>query len=433
MTSNGQRFRRRSLRRGYKVDEVDTFLDRVEATLNGDSIESPVRSQEVHDVVFRVRFGGYDEWQVDLHLDRVERQLADQEGTVGDRFGAARAGGERVAADRMPDRMPDRLGSDPRGGRMGDSMADRMMPPPDRGPAQQLPQGPPLPTRSPMGSGMGNQPGMGGPQPAPAGFQQYDDSTGYVGSRGQMGPGDRGGPPTGPVPPATPGNYGTPQGPPGYDASRHGRMDMTTEMRMPDVRNAPPAAPATPSMPPHERQQPQSMPPNMPPPGHGGGSGMPSGNVPTGPPPGMGGGRPGMSGALAVTPRPVTCSGSTRCGGRSSRAGSAAATTGWRSTACSRASWRPCPAAAPWPWTSANSTRASSTWCPAVTSRPRSIRRSAKYATSFDVIDLESALTTLAALRTVLSAFAHGDFPRLASPARSGPKSGCRLELQNLD
>ena len=30
-------------------------------------------------MVFRVRFGGYDEWQVDLHLDRVERQLAELE------------------------------------------------------------------------------------------------------------------------------------------------------------------------------------------------------------------------------------------------------------------------------------------------------------------------------------------------------------------
>jgi DivIVA domain-containing protein len=78
VTSQGQRFRRRALRRGYKVDEVDLFLDRVEATLNGDRVDQPVRSQEVHDVVFRVRFGGYDEWQVDLHLDRVERQLADQ-------------------------------------------------------------------------------------------------------------------------------------------------------------------------------------------------------------------------------------------------------------------------------------------------------------------------------------------------------------------
>src|SRR5215468_1938785 len=76
--SGGQRFRRRAVRRGYKVDEVDSFLDRVEATLNGVP-GAHVGSQEVHDVVFRVRFGGYDEWQVDLHLDRVERQLADLE------------------------------------------------------------------------------------------------------------------------------------------------------------------------------------------------------------------------------------------------------------------------------------------------------------------------------------------------------------------
>ena len=79
MTSQGQRFRRRALRRGYKVDEVDTFLDRVEATLAGEHVGPPVGAQEVHDVVFRVRFGGYDEWQVDLHLDRVERQLAEFE------------------------------------------------------------------------------------------------------------------------------------------------------------------------------------------------------------------------------------------------------------------------------------------------------------------------------------------------------------------
>ncbi len=76
MSQQGQRFRRRALRRGYKVDEVDEFLDRVEATLAGDPIGSPVGSRDVHDFVFRVRFGGYDEWQVDMHLDRVERQLA---------------------------------------------------------------------------------------------------------------------------------------------------------------------------------------------------------------------------------------------------------------------------------------------------------------------------------------------------------------------
>src|SRR3954452_10606859 len=79
VSSQGQRFRRRALRRGYKVDEVDSFLDRVEATLAGEQVGPPVGAQEVHDVVFRVRFGGYDEWQVDLHLDRVERQLAEFE------------------------------------------------------------------------------------------------------------------------------------------------------------------------------------------------------------------------------------------------------------------------------------------------------------------------------------------------------------------
>ena len=52
--SHGQRFRRRALRRGYKVDEVDAFLDRVEATLAGDPIGASVAAQEVHDVVFRV-------------------------------------------------------------------------------------------------------------------------------------------------------------------------------------------------------------------------------------------------------------------------------------------------------------------------------------------------------------------------------------------
>lgn len=79
MTSQGERFRRRALRRGYKVDEVDAFLDRVEATLEGQPIGPPVASQEVDDVVFRVRFGGYDEWQVDVYLDRVARQLSELE------------------------------------------------------------------------------------------------------------------------------------------------------------------------------------------------------------------------------------------------------------------------------------------------------------------------------------------------------------------
>ncbi|MQA25994.1 MAG: DivIVA domain-containing protein [Micromonosporaceae bacterium] len=90
MTTQGQRFRRRALRRGYKVDEVDAFLDRAEATLAGDLLDEPVTATEVHDVVFRVRFGGYDEWQVDVYLDRLERQLAKLEQEGGHAAPAAR-------------------------------------------------------------------------------------------------------------------------------------------------------------------------------------------------------------------------------------------------------------------------------------------------------------------------------------------------------
>jgi DivIVA domain-containing protein len=73
----GERFRRRGLRRGYKVDEVEEFLERVEDTLAGRARGGGVTADDVREVVFRVRFGGYDEWQVDKHLDRLERQLED--------------------------------------------------------------------------------------------------------------------------------------------------------------------------------------------------------------------------------------------------------------------------------------------------------------------------------------------------------------------
>src|SRR5690348_7301133 len=145
VTSQGQRFRRRALRRGYKVDEVDSFLDRVEATIAGDSVGAPVSAQEVHDVVFRVRFGGYDEWQVDLHLDRVERQLSELEERGG-----------------FP-RMPDRSGMEPPRSDMRPEMRSgemRMVPPermvPDRMMPERLPPdrvGPDriAPDRMPMG------------------------------------------------------------------------------------------------------------------------------------------------------------------------------------------------------------------------------------------------------------------------------------------
>ena len=164
MTSQGQRFRRRALRRGYKVDEVDAFLDRVEATLAGEPIGAPVTGQEVHDVVFRVRFGGYDEWQVDLHLDRVERQLTELE---------------------------ERGGPPPR--------EERPLPP-LRGEERGAPL-PPHPV-SPMGP----------PPGAPGRFEERGyperDRAGYPSERG--------------------GYAG------GFEPGRHGKMDMTAEIRLPD-------------------------------------------------------------------------------------------------------------------------------------------------------------------------------------------------------
>jgi DivIVA domain-containing protein len=91
------------------VEEVDNFLDRVEAMLNGERVEPPVRSKDVHDIVFRVKFGGYDEWQVDLHLDRVERQLAEREPDSGHLAPPERmAGGERPGMFPREDRPAER-------------------------------------------------------------------------------------------------------------------------------------------------------------------------------------------------------------------------------------------------------------------------------------------------------------------------------------
>ncbi|SCG36816.1 DivIVA domain-containing protein [Micromonospora humi] len=83
-TARGQRFPRQRLRRGYDPDEVDAFAERIDDTLfhyqhGGARAGAPLTAQEVHDVVFRVRFNGYDEWQVDLWLDRVRRAIAEAE------------------------------------------------------------------------------------------------------------------------------------------------------------------------------------------------------------------------------------------------------------------------------------------------------------------------------------------------------------------
>jgi DivIVA domain-containing protein len=189
VASNGQRFRRRALRRGYKVDEVDAFLDRVEATLNGER-GTPVTASEVHDVVFRVRFGGYDEWQVDLHLDRVERQLGELEERGG--FVPNRIGPPREDRPLPPPIREDRM--------MPPLRDDRMMSPREERPAPP-PMAPPPPPRP------------SAPMPAPSsGFARFDEPTRYEEPTGSFGGGS---------------SFS------GFEPGRHGKADMTTEIRMP--------------------------------------------------------------------------------------------------------------------------------------------------------------------------------------------------------
>jgi len=228
VSSQGQRFRRRALRRGYKVDEVDSFLDRVEATLAGEQTGAPVGAQEVHDVVFRVRFGGYDEWQVDLHLDRVERQLAEFEERGGGGPGRGpdarmqpeplRGNTGGIPIDRMGSTMgrgappTERLTAPMR----DDRQLDRPMSAPPQIPQRQMPS---LPSADPYGRPQyDEQPN--GRQPYDDGRPQYDEPV-----YGQQ----RGGPPAY----ESPAGYDTGS----YDAfepGRHGKTDMTAEIRMPE-------------------------------------------------------------------------------------------------------------------------------------------------------------------------------------------------------
>lgn len=260
------RFRQRSLRRGYKVDEVDAFLDRVEATLNGDRVDPAVKSADIHEVVFHVRFGGYDEWQVDLHLDRLERQLADQE-PASDRAP------ERLAPDRLSDRpsfggerLPERTpggagnpfgGPGPSAGGPGFAGAgagpggpgpsgtapsglpmrptpervaydrgpgpgardERMMPPAAAGPQGGRPGGPGAGGPGPGGPGV-PPPGMPQAGPPP-GYQRFEAPPGFAGGFGDQRPEEYGNEPT----------FA------GFE--RPSRPDMTSEMRMPPPASGP--------------------------------------------------------------------------------------------------------------------------------------------------------------------------------------------------
>jgi DivIVA domain-containing protein len=264
VSSQGQRFRRRALRRGYKVDEVDSFLDRVEATLAGEQVGPPVGAQEVHDVVFRVRFGGYDEWQVDLHLDRVERQLAEFE----DR------GGRVPAPDPMRDSLRGGLSAGLGGAMSGTGMgnqgmggqgfgnqgpgnqgmgagAGRMAPPTERLPApmredrmaqqQQMPQRPQMPAPDPYGRY--DEPAYGAQPQQPQQPQQPP-----MPQRG-LPPGyDQGG-------------YDQGGGYDGFEAGRHGKTDMTAEIRMPQREQDPRGYGPAPMSAPPMSSAPMSAPP----------------------------------------------------------------------------------------------------------------------------------------------------------------------------
>jgi DivIVA domain-containing protein len=213
----------------------------------------------VHDVVFRVRFGGYDEWQVDLHLDRVERQLAELEERGGY--------GGRGAPERMgpPDRLgpPDRMGASTG---MGSGMTERIapvrddrMPPPSSMPPRPMPvQG--ASPRDPYGQYGDEQTGgfdRGGFDRGPRGggfdrgfdgpSREFDGppSREFDGppARGMEGPPSRAGfdGPSGGFAAGAPGpGYGADRfgGPEerfdGFAAGRHGKADMTAEIRMPD-------------------------------------------------------------------------------------------------------------------------------------------------------------------------------------------------------
>ncbi|WP_322633540.1 DivIVA domain-containing protein [Glycomyces albidus] len=183
MASHGDRFRRRALSRGYKVDEVDAFLDRVEATLAGEPVGSPVSADEVDDVVFRVRFGGYDEWQVDVYLDRVARQLAELEerGVLGTApapdYGKPEAAASAPVGGRGFDEPPMQPGPGAR--RAPETQATQVIPAHDMMAAREM--APPPPAPEPVGRGRGPAARAAAAPPDNEGFGDLrgDDDEGF--------------------------------------------------------------------------------------------------------------------------------------------------------------------------------------------------------------------------------------------------------------
>lgn len=252
MASHGQRFRRRSLRRGYKVDEVDAFLDRVEATLAGEPIGDPVTAQEIHDVVFRVQFNGYDEWQVDLHLDRLERQIAEMEERGA--LGRPEPSAEQVASVPPPPPMPPQ---EPRNVPPAPPMPPR---PASAAPSRSQYGGYDEPTGS-FSDGYGVRPGgydvpqsVGYDVPQGGGYGSGYEASPVPAGRGLTGPGGPGAPVG-----SRPG-FGREESFDGFAAGRHSRADMTSEIRMPEPDPlGPPRGPVYGAPPPHNPTGPLPM------------------------------------------------------------------------------------------------------------------------------------------------------------------------------
>jgi DivIVA domain-containing protein len=71
------RFSPVKFREGYDMSEVDDFVDRVMATVNGLPVDRPVTVDEIRSVQFspvRIR-EGYDVTEVDLFLEEAEGWL----------------------------------------------------------------------------------------------------------------------------------------------------------------------------------------------------------------------------------------------------------------------------------------------------------------------------------------------------------------------
>ena len=67
--SRGRRFKRRAvINRGYAPREVDALVDMIALHFSG---QMPITEREVRLTVFRVKRGGYAEFQVDAFIDRV--------------------------------------------------------------------------------------------------------------------------------------------------------------------------------------------------------------------------------------------------------------------------------------------------------------------------------------------------------------------------